>query len=161
MYFGQISTPLPQFSTIVSRPAHSSQAVQETISFSTYAEVIVTIFQFKSAYQISEINEDLRQNMAVAISRVLEVAASNVILTIVETYMRRALLQLQKGVLVTVSLKGYYGSTSNFASRITQDNINSKMIAFGLKSAQIIQIVNIPSSEPGMRPGKIKHRINF
>ncbi len=149
MNFGQISTPLPQFSMIVSSLARSTQAVQKPISFSTYAEVIVTIFQFKSEYRISEINEELRQNMAVAISRALEVDANSVILTITEAYMRRALLQQQRGVLVTVGLKGYHGSTSDFASKITQDNINSKMTAFGLKSAQIIYNVDFPSSEAG------------
>jgi hypothetical protein len=147
----ELTTPLPQLSTIfkLPSPAPSGQVVIEAGPYSTNVDAVVTIFQFKSAYQFSEINEGLRQNMALAVSRVLEVPTSSIVLTIIEAGMRRTLLQ-QKGVLVSVGLKGYFGSTSAFTARVTQDNINAKMTALGLKSAQIIHDASIPSSESGI-----------
>jgi hypothetical protein len=134
---------VPGNTTIFSSTVYPSEAVSEPVFSSTYAEGVVVILVFKSAYLLSEINADVRLNMTLAISSVLEVPTSNLVLTFTEAVMGRTLLQ-QKGVLVTVGIKGYHLSSSSFTTRITQDNINAKMAIFGLKPAQIMY------SEAGM-----------
>jgi len=55
----------------------------------------------------------------------------------------------QKGVLVNVGLKDFQGPTAPFASRLTQDAINTQMTQLGLRS---VQVINSSTPPPSVKP---------
>ena len=81
-----------------------------------YVTVVVLIFQFQAPYQLSEMTDDVVNKMTRAVAEVLNVNASNVVLSFV-AMRRRALLQQSGGVLVSVSLKDYEAPSGGFGSR--------------------------------------------
>jgi hypothetical protein len=120
-----------------------------------FSDNVTSIFQFRAQYQLSEVTEDVRSKMLFAVANTLGVETSSVILRFVLLQDRgqRSLLQ-QTGVLVSVGLVNFYGSVSLLLSRLTQENLNLKMQAVGLKSVQLIIITTstIAASDiPGMR----------
>ncbi len=102
----------------------------------------MTLFQFKVAYQLSEITEDIKNKLLVAISKALGLDKSTLFLSFAEADMNRR-AAVQKGVLATVSLVNHGSPTTSLLSLITEDSINSQMSAQGLKS---VQLVNVGSS---------------
>jgi hypothetical protein len=101
---------------------------------------IVLIFDFKAPYQLSEITDQIRTKMVLAIAKMLAVNRSSVVLTFSSAYLRRRALLQKTGVLVSVGLTDLQSSASIFASMITSDNINAAMKAEGLDAVQLITI---------------------
>jgi hypothetical protein len=111
----------------------------------------VVILQFKTTYLLSEITDTVQQKIATAITNVLGVDTKAIALTFSEIDIQgRQLLQL-KGVLVDVVLLGFQGSPSEFASRLTDKNINLQMQALGLRSV----LVMAPKSKQANSSGTI------
>jgi hypothetical protein len=113
------------------------------------------IIQFKVPYQISELTQDLQNKIATAVANVIGLNASSVSLTFVEVDMRRRAL-LEKGLLVNVGLKDVQGSAAPFASRLTQDSINTQMGALGLRSVTSVTLVSqaaTNSTQSSIKPG--------
>jgi hypothetical protein len=106
-----------------------------------YITVIVIIIQFRAPYTMSELTPDIQNKIATAVANVIGLNASSVSLTFVEVDLRRRTLLQQKGVLVNVGLKDVQGSTTPYASRLTQDSINSQMAILGLRSVSSVQAV--------------------
>ena len=90
-----------------------------------YLTVIVLIFQFEAPYQLSEITDNVRSKMQQAVADVLNVNASNVVLSFVAVGGRRN-LQQSGGVLVSVSLKDYQGTS--FGSRCCYISITGQIL---------------------------------
>ncbi len=90
---------------------------------------------------MSELTPDIQNKIATAVANVIGLNASSVSLTFVEVDLRRRTLLQQKGVLVNVGLKDVQGSTTPYASRLTQDSINSQMANLGLRSVSSVQAV--------------------
>ena len=78
--------------------------------------VIVFIFQFQAPYQLSEVTDEVKSKMRQAVADILNVNASDVIITVSSIGSRRRALQ-SAGVTVGVSLKNFDGSSGIFASR--------------------------------------------
>ncbi len=79
--------------------------------------------------------------MSLAIANVLGVDARNVVLTFSSVILdRRA---QQTGVLVRAGIADFEGSAAVYASKITQDNLNTEMAAVGLKSGTLISFTGI------------------
>jgi hypothetical protein len=114
------------------------------VTINNYITVIVLIIQFKAPYQISELTPEIQTKIATAVANVIGVNASTVSLTFVEVDLRRQVQQ--KGVLVNVGLKDFQGPTAPFASRLTQDAINTQMTQLGLRSVQVINSSTPPPS---------------
>jgi hypothetical protein len=131
------STSQPVLPQITSQPSTTS---------STSASSIVAVCQFKASYQLSEITDIIRGKMVVAIANMLEVNASIVVLEFSSDVVRRRDLLQQAGVLVSVGLTNFYGSVSVFATRITQENMNAKMAAEGLKAVQLMAVPSAGTS---------------
>jgi hypothetical protein len=106
---------------------------------------MVAVFQFKAPYLLSEITENIRAKMVLAIANILDVNASMVVLEFSSIVRRRAILE-QAGVLVSVGLINFHESVSIFAARITQANINSKMEAVGLMAVQLMAVPSAGTS---------------
>jgi hypothetical protein len=100
---------------------------------------MVTVFQFKAPYLLSEITENIRAKMVLAIANILDVNASMVVLEFSSIVLRTALLE-KAGVLVSVGLIDFQEPVSVFATRITQENINAKMGAEGLMAVQLLAV---------------------
>jgi hypothetical protein len=98
------------------------------------------IFDFKAPYQLSEITDQIRIKMVLAISKMLEVNKSSVVLVFSSAFLRRTALLQKTGVLVSVGLADLQSSASIFASKITSDNINAAMKSEGLDAVQLITI---------------------
>ncbi len=75
---------------------------------------------------------------------VLDLDKSNVVLRYSEVDMNRR-DSVQKGVLVTVSIRNFLGSLNSLLWRITEDQINLFMTDQGLKSVQIVSIGSTPT----------------
>lgn len=101
---------------------------------------MVPIFDFKALYQLSEISDQIRIKMVLAIAKMLGVNISSVVVTFSSAFLRRRALLQKIGVLVRVGLTDLQSSASIFASKITSDNINAAMKAEGLDSVQLITI---------------------
>jgi hypothetical protein len=97
---------------------------------------IVPIFQFKTQYQLSDMTSDISNRMTTAVANLLQVNTKTVVLSF-NTVNLRTLLQ-KESVLVSVGLVNFQGSTTGFASMITQENIKSEMAAVGLKSVELL-----------------------
>jgi hypothetical protein len=80
--------------------------------------------------------------MALAIAKMLEINASNVILTFSSATLRRRDLLQQNGVLVMVGLTNFHNSVSSFTSKITSERINAAMAAEGLEAVQLITVLS-------------------
>ncbi len=97
------------------------------------------ILQFKAPYLYSEITTEIRNQMAMAISTIINVNASRLFLSFVDASLRRRrLLQQQQGVLVSVFLKDGKDSVSEFTSLLTQERLNTQMASLGLRSIQLL-----------------------
>jgi hypothetical protein len=101
---------------------------------------IVQIFDFKAPYQLSEITDQIRIKMVLAIAKMLGVNKSSVVLTFSSAFLRRRALLQKTGVLVSVGLADLQSYASIFTSKITADNINAAMKAEGLDGVQLINI---------------------
>jgi hypothetical protein len=134
-----------------------------TTTSSTSASSIVAVCQFKAPYQLSEITDVIRGKMVVAIANMLEVNASIVILGFSSDVVRRRDLLQQAGVLVSVGLTNFYGSVSIFATRITQENMNAKMEAEGLKAVQLMAVPSAGTSSllTGLPPAVISVQVKL
>jgi hypothetical protein len=97
----------------------------------------VPIFDFKAPYQLSEITDQIRIKMVLAIAKMLGVNTSSVVVTFSSALLRRRALLQKTGVLVSVGLTDLQSSASIFASKITSDNINAAMKAEGLDAVQL------------------------
>jgi hypothetical protein len=84
----------------------------------------------------------IRNKMALAIAKMLEINASNVILTFSSATLRRRDLLQQNGVLVMVGLTNFHNSVSSFTSKITSERINAAMAAEGLEAVQLITVLS-------------------
>jgi hypothetical protein len=129
-----------------SQPVLPQITRQPSTTSSTSASSIVAVCQFKASYQLSEITDIIRGKMVVAIANMLEVNASIVVLEFSSDVVRRRDLLQQAGVLVSVGLTNFYGSVSVFATRITQENMNAKMAAEGLKAVQLMAVPSAGTS---------------
>jgi uncharacterized membrane protein len=101
---------------------------------------VVPLFQFKARYQLSEITSDIRERMTTAVANLLQVNTSSIFLSFALVTLRN--LQQQEFVLVSVGLVNFQESRAAFASMITQENIDSKMAAAGLKSVELLTSVS-------------------
>jgi hypothetical protein len=101
---------------------------------------IAPIFEFKAPYQLSEITDQIRNKMILAVAKILRVNESSIVLTFSSVILRRRALLQPNGVLVSVGLSNFYGSASMFSSRITLENLNAAMAAEGLESVLLITI---------------------
>jgi hypothetical protein len=108
------------------------------------ADTIVTLFQFKVAYQLSDLTYEIKGKLAMVVVVVLDLDKSNVVLRYSEVDMNRR-DSVQKGVLVTVSIRNFLGSLNSLLWRITEDQINLFMTDQGLKSVQIVSIGSTPT----------------
>ena len=118
----------------------------------------LVIAQFQIAYQLSDITADIQSRMTLAVSQVLGVDVSRVLLTFASINLRRNnlrhLLQ-QQGLLVTTSLAGFQGNSTaaaQLAMQLTQDNLNRRMTGLGLK--QVTKVQNL--LQPGNRLNEIQ-----
>ena len=144
-------------SAFVACPTSPLPRVTSTPILSTTASLlppnVTYLFQFKVQYQLSEITEDIRSKMALAIANVLAIEAVRVDLSFVAVQLRlgtRDLLQ-QTGVLVNVGIRDLRASEQLIISRLTSDSINLNMHAVGLKSVQIIT-ASVSSETTGLFP---------
>lgn len=103
----------------------------------------VVILQFKTTYLLSEITDIVQHKMVTAIANALGVENNTIALTFSEVDI---LVRVLKGVLVDVILPGFKGSPSEFASRLTDQNINLQMEAMGLKSVLMMAKPEQPNS---------------
>ena len=80
---------------------------------------------------------NVRNGMITAIATAMgnNALAESVILKFTEVDIRRS---QQRGVLVDVGLRDYQGSTAVFISRLTESNINTQMLALGLRPVQVL-----------------------
>ncbi len=97
------------------------------------------IFKFKIPYLLTEINrsEENQKRIAAAVAKLLEVKADNVLLTFAETFLRRA---QQAGVLVSVAVADLQASAASYASKITQEKLETEMLSVGLSTGQLVSI---------------------
>jgi hypothetical protein len=116
----------------------TDSSLQPTSSSSTSG--IVAVCQFKAPYQLSEITDILRGKMVAAIASLLEVSSSIVVLGFSSVVVRRRDLLQQAGVLVSVGLNNFHDSVLIFATRITQEKMNTKMAAEGLMEVQLMAV---------------------
>ena len=107
---GPISGPSPSPSGPSPSPSGSITIINN------YVTVIVFIFQFQAPYQLSEVTDEVKSKMRQAVADILNVNASDVIITVSSIGSRRRALQ-SAGVTVGVSLKNFDGSSGIFASR--------------------------------------------
>jgi hypothetical protein len=99
---------------------------------------VVEIFQFVAPYEMAEINDSIMLKMKNAVANLLDIASSEVVLKFAPVSNSRRSLGQQTGVLVTVCLSNTKGVAANYISLITQDGLNSKMIAQGLGAARLV-----------------------
>jgi hypothetical protein len=115
---------------------------QATESSPSSTDYITPIFQFKAPYNLSDYTAVIHNKMVQAVADILSVEVSIVVLTISQDSSgRRHLLQQTAGIIVSVGLRNFRGSARDFASQITQANINLNMEKVGLK---LVQLVSIP-----------------
>ncbi len=95
------------------------------------------ILQFKAPYSLSEITSNIRDGMATAIATAMgkKALAKSVTLNFTEVDIRRS---QQRGVLVDVGLRDYQGSTEVLLSSLKASNINTEMLALGLRPVQVL-----------------------
>ena len=105
---------------------------------------ISPVFEFVIQYQLSDIAAEIKSSMTLAISSMLQVNASQVVLRFATTVLRRGvkhrILLQQSDIIVIVGLVRFQGSVATLASMITEDNLNSKFAAEGLKSVELLTI---------------------
>ncbi len=76
-----------------------------------------------------------------AVANVLDVNASSVILTFVSgTYDRRS---QKTGVLVSAGVIDLQVSAASYASKVTQDKLNTEMAKMGLNYVQLVSITGV------------------
>jgi hypothetical protein len=109
--------------------------------------IVTKIFQFEAPYLLEEITDSIKNRISLAVSNVLGVPASNVVLSF-STYIESR--RLQAKVLVSVGIVHFQGSAASYASKVTQEKLNFEMGALGLKSGQVIQ-----------SPGIFKFHVNL
>jgi hypothetical protein len=106
------------------------------------------ICQFEANYQISEITEDIRSKLLLAVSNTLGVDASLLVLAFAEVDLSlRSEHRVQvRGVLVSVSLKVAQGSTTSAFAPISQESLNIRMNLLGLRAVKLVSNVFAPST---------------
>ena len=130
--FGAESTSrAEQSSAFLGRP------MSQTSSFTSIDTV--TIVQFKVAYLLSEITDDVRRKMVMAIANIINVNVTRIVLSFTELDMRRRHLLQSKLLLVNVGLLDFQGSASVYTTVLSQDKINEQMASLGLKNVQVAQ----------------------
>jgi hypothetical protein len=102
--------------------------------------IVLKIFQVLVPYLLEEITENIKNRIALAVSNVLGIPGSNIVLTF-SSY--KAFRRQQAKVLMIVGIIDFQGSASNYASKITQENLNIEMWALGLKSGQLLMITGM------------------
>jgi hypothetical protein len=102
--------------------------------------IVLQIFKFEVSILLEEVNDDIKKRMSLAISNVLGVPASNVVLAYSSYIASR---RQQTKVLVSVGIVDFQGSAASYASKVTQENLNLEMGALGLKSGNLIPITGI------------------
>ena len=101
---------------------------------------MVQLLQFTAPYQLDQITDTMRHNMALAIADVTGLNISMIFLSFTAVNRRsRGLLQAD-GVQVTVDLVGFQGSTEQFQSALTQDNTNKQMVSLGLQPITLVTV---------------------
>jgi hypothetical protein len=123
--------PLPTVTRLL------SSSTSQGISYVYVSGTVIEIVQFKVQYLLSEITDILINKMTLSIANILGVNGDMLVLSFTEVEMRRRSL-LEKGVLVSCSLKNFQGPVERIALQLTQENINSEMQRLGLKSVQVI-----------------------
>ena len=93
---------------------------------------VTILFQFQAPYSLTELTDDLREKMVLAVAKALGVNPSEVVLSF-DAVGRRRVLQ-QSGVLVSVGVRGSVAGIS----QISQEVLNSQMAAMGLKPVTVI-----------------------
>jgi hypothetical protein len=139
------SLPYEITSTVSEIQATKSESLKLGISSSSLQ--VFVLCQFKAQYQLSEVTNIVRSKMIIAVSNVLEVNTSTVVLDLTSTILRRRTLLQQAGVLVSVGLTNMHQPASIFTARITQERLNAEMAAQGLKSVQLL-ITNSAGRHP-------------
>ena len=101
---------------------------------------MVQLLQFTAPYQLDQITDTVRHNMALAIADVTGLNISMIFMSFAAVNRRsRGLLQAD-GVQVTVDLVGFQGSTEQFKSALSQDNINKQMVSLGLQPVTLVTV---------------------
>ena len=125
-----------------------------TATPSTATAIVVPVLEFMIPYLLSDITEDIKFKMAVALSAALNIGdPSIVVLTFKEASLRRRKLLQQTGVLVTVGLRGFTGSASQLASKVSLASLNNQLAMQGLKQAQSLQVISTGSNSTGISAG--------
>jgi hypothetical protein len=130
--------------------AFVGSVVSKTTSDATPSTVLIC--QFEANYQISEITEDIRSKLLLAVSNTLGVDASLLVLAFVEVDLSlRSEHRVQvRGVLVSVSLKVAQGSTTPAFAPISQESLNIRMNLLGLRAVKLVSNVFAPSTTQGL-----------
>jgi hypothetical protein len=109
---------------------------------SAECRIVLKIFQFEAPYQLTEVTENIKNRMSLAVSNVLGVPAYNVVLTFV-TYMGYTSRRQQTVLRVSVGIIDFQGSAASYASKVTQQKFDFEMGALGLKSGQVTPMTGI------------------
>jgi hypothetical protein len=130
--------------------AFVGSVVRKTTSDATPSNVLIC--QFEANYQISEITEDIRSKLLLAVSNTLGVDASLLVLAFAEVDLSlRSEHRVQvRGVLVSVSLKVAQGSTTPAFAPISQESLNIRMNLLGLRAVKLVSNVFAPSTTQGL-----------
>ncbi len=107
---------------------------------SATCEIVLQIFQFKAPYLLTDVTENIKSRMSLAVANVLGIISSNVVLSFTTSVFDR---RQQAGVLVSAGITDSQVSAASYASRLTQDKLNTEMVALGLKSIQLVQITGM------------------
>ena len=125
-------------------PAACTPIITSSTGTNLAIHIVVTIFQFKALYPMSDITEEIQNKMTIAIAKLLEFNASSVLLNFAPVNLRREVHSrtLPEGTLVTVGLVNFQGSAAQFAPLIDQQRIDSEMATEGLMSVELLPFAN-------------------
>ena len=109
---------------------------------------VVQLIQFTVPYQLSQITDTVRKNMALAIAEIIGVDVTMIFLSFTTVSRRsRGLLQANE-VLVTADLVGFEGPTKQFQSLLTEDNINKQFASLGLQPVTLATQSTAQAAKP-------------
>jgi hypothetical protein len=102
--------------------------------------LVLKIFQFEVPYLLEEVTDDMKKRISLAVSNVLGVSASNIVLTFSSFIPSR---RQQTKMLVSVGIIDFQGSAASYVSKVTQEKLNLEMGALGLKSGQLVPVTGM------------------
>jgi hypothetical protein len=118
----------------------------------TTSSATVLICKFEAPYPLSDITEDLRRKIALAVASVLNVDPNLIVVTFfkVDLSLRRRQRMQTQGVLVVVSYKFFQGSTEPSFKQISQDSLNTQMNLLGLIPVKMVSNDFMPGNTQGL-----------